>query len=262
MWGRCPAVGAVAVEIEPARETPKPMPDHDSYQSPLVARNASRTMIELFGPRQRILIWRRLWLALAESQKKAGLKISDRQLRQLRTTLDRIDFKRAARHEKKTRHDVMAHLLAWGDLAPEARGILHLGATSAYIVDNADLMIMRDAMRLIADWLANVVDHLARFAKTHRALPTLGFTHYQPAQTTTVGKRAAMWCWDFVRDLEEIEHRIDDLRFRGVKGKVVLVGRSTRRSCSEGSSSPRLRSRASFVCLGFPYVFLAVFASV
>ncbi len=194
------------------------MPDHNSYQSPLVARNASRAMIELFGPRQRILTWRRLWLALAESQKKAGLRISDRQLRQLRSTLDRIDFKRAARHEKKTRHDLMAHLLTWGELAPEARGILHLGATSAYIVDNADLIIMRDAMRLIADWLANVIDHLARFAKTHRVLPTLGFTHYQPAQTTTVGKRAAMWCWDFVRDLEEIEHRIDDLRFRGVKG--------------------------------------------
>jgi len=189
-----------------------------SYETPLVQRYASREMCELFGARHRILTWRRLWLALAEAQRNAGLKISARQISLLKKTIDRIDFKAAARHEKRLRHDVMAHLHAWGDIAPEARGILHLGATSAYIVDNADLLIMRDALRMIAQWLANVIDALATFARQHRRLATLGFTHYQPAQVTTVGKRAALWCYDFVRDLEEIEHRVRGLRLRGVKG--------------------------------------------
>lgn len=194
------------------------MQDNAVYTSPLVARNASREMSELFGPRTRILTWRRLWLELARAQRKLGLNITASQLSRLEKTLDQIDFRRAARHEKKLRHDVMAHLHTWGDVAPDARGILHLGATSAYIVDNADLIIMRDALTLIAAWLANTVDALADFAKEHRALPVLGLTHYQPAQVTTVGKRAALWCYDFVRDLEEIEYRIKSLRFRGVKG--------------------------------------------
>ena len=194
------------------------MPKHDVYESPLVTRYATKRMGELFGARNRILTWRRLWLALAKAQRRAGLPITERQIRQLERTLDNIDFAAAARHEKRLRHDVMAHLHTWGDLAPSARGILHLGATSAFVVDNADLIIMRDAMRLIADWLACVVDALARFAKKHRALPTLGFTHYQPAQVTTVGKRAALWCYEFVRGLDEIEHRLTSLRFRGVKG--------------------------------------------
>ncbi len=194
------------------------MARHDVYESPLVSRYTSDEMCALFGPRHRILTWRRLWLALAKAQRSAGLKITDRQIRQLESTLENIDFAAAARHEKRLRHDVMAHLYAWGDIAPDARGILHLGATSAYIVDNADLIIMRDGLQMIAEWLACVIDKLATFAKKHRALPTLGFTHYQPAQVTTVGKRAALWCYDFVRDLEEIEHRLADLRFRGVKG--------------------------------------------
>ncbi|MGD2110927.1 MAG: adenylosuccinate lyase [Phycisphaerae bacterium] len=194
------------------------MPDHDVYQSPLVTRYASREMSELFGARHRILTWRRLWLALAKAQRRTGLKVTAKQIQQLEQTIENIDFKAAARHEKRTRHDVTAHVLAWGDVAPHARPILHLGATSAYVVDNADLIIMRDALRLLADSLARVIDALATFAKKHRSLPTLGFTHFQPAQTTTVGKRAALWCYDFVRDLEEVEHRIAALRFRGVKG--------------------------------------------
>ena len=194
------------------------MASHDVYESPLISRYTSHAMCALFGPRHRILTWRRLWLALAKAEKAVGLNITDRQIRQLESTLETIDFAAAARHEKRLRHDVMAHLHAWGDVAPDARGILHLGATSAYIVDNADLIIMREALRMIAEWLACVIDNLATFAKTHRALPTLGFTHYQPAQVTTVGKRAALWCYDFVRDLEEVEHRLTDLRFRGVKG--------------------------------------------
>ncbi|MGB2987575.1 MAG: adenylosuccinate lyase [Phycisphaerae bacterium] len=194
------------------------MANHDVYESPLVARYATRRMCELFSARRRILTWRRLWLALAKAQRRAGLKISARQIRQLEDTLEKINFAAAARHEKRLRHDVMAHLHAWGDVAPDARGILHLGATSAFVVDNADLVIMRDALRMIAEWLACVIDALATFAKKYRATPTLGFTHYQPAQVTTVGKRAALWCYDFVRDLEEVEHRITSLRFRGVKG--------------------------------------------
>lgn len=194
------------------------MPDHDAYESPLTQRYASPEMSRLFGARHRILTWRRLWLALAEAQRRAGLKITVRQINQLKRTIDRIDFASAARHEKRLRHDVMAHLHAWGDVAPEAGGILHLGATSAYVVDNADLIVMRDALRIIAGWLANVIDALATFAKRHRAVPTLGLTHYQPAQVTTVGKRAILWCYDFVRDLDEVEHRLSSLRFRGVKG--------------------------------------------
>jgi len=194
------------------------MAKEDIYQSPLVSRYASKAMCELFGARHRILTWRRLWLALAKAQRRAGLKISARQIKQLEDTLRRIDFATAGRHEKRLRHDVMAHLHTWGDIAPDARGILHVGATSAFVVDNADLIIQRDALRHIADWLANAIDALATFAKKYRNLPTLGFTHYQPAQVTTVGKRAALWCYEFVRDLDEIEYRLGTLRFRGVKG--------------------------------------------
>lgn len=188
------------------------------YESPLVARNASREMAELFGPRTRILTWRKLWLALAKEERRLGLDISAEQIAELERTIDRIDFSAAARYEARVRHDVMAHIQAWGDLAPNARGILHLGATSAYVVDNADLILMRDGLRRLAGWLANVVDALGAFAVRHRDLPALGYTHFQPAQVTTVGKRAATWAWDYVRDLSEIEHRIASLRFRGVKG--------------------------------------------
>lgn len=191
---------------------------HDLYASPLVARNASERMSRLFGAEHRIATWRRLWIALAEAQRALGLPISAKQITALKRAAGRIDFAAAARYEAQARHDVMAHLHAFGDAAPEARGILHLGATSCYVVDNADLIIMRDALRLIAEWLAACIDRLAKFARKYRALPTLGFTHYQPAQLTTVGKRAALWCWDFVRDLEEVETRIERLRFRGVKG--------------------------------------------
>lgn len=194
------------------------MPDHDVYDSPLVERYASRRMSELFGARHRILTWRRLWLALAKAQRSAGVKISAGQISQLEQTLDKIDFAAAARHEKRLRHDVMAHVHAWGDVAPEARGILHLGATSAFVVDNADLIVMREALDLIAEWLACAVDALATFAIKHKSVPTLGYTHFQPAQLTTVGKRAALWCYDFVRDLGEVEYRSASLRFRGVKG--------------------------------------------
>jgi len=188
------------------------------YENPLVTRNASPEMCQLFSPRRRILTWRLIWLTLAESQAELGLPITQRQLNQLRKTLEDIDFKRAADYEKKLRHDVMAHLHAWGDIAPAARGILHLGVTSMDVVDNADLILTRDALVLIRDWLVNAVDALAAFARKWKNLPCLGFTHFQPAQLTTVGRRACLWCYDFVRDLEEIQRRIEDLRFRGIRG--------------------------------------------
>ncbi|MCB9865576.1 MAG: adenylosuccinate lyase [Phycisphaerales bacterium] len=191
---------------------------HELYVSALVARNASERMSRLFGAEHRIATWRRLWIALAEAQRELGLPIKAKQLAALKKAAPRIDFAAAGRYEAKLRHDVMAHLHTFGDAAPEARGILHLGATSCDIVDNADLVIMRDALRLIAEWLAACIDRLGAFARKHRALPALGFTHYQPAQLTTVGKRATLWCWDFIRDLEEVEARIAALRFRGVKG--------------------------------------------
>jgi len=194
------------------------MSHHDVYDNPLVGRYASAEMSRLFSPRHRIRTWRRIWLTLAEAEAELGVPITARQLARLRRTIDDIDFDAAAAHEKRLRHDVMAHVHAWGDVAPEARGILHLGATSMDIVDNADLLIARDALGLIRDWLVTVIDALATFARRHRGLPCLGYTHFQPAQLTTVGRRACLWAYDFVRDLEEIEYRLANLRFRGIRG--------------------------------------------
>ncbi|UCC97712.1 MAG: adenylosuccinate lyase [Phycisphaerales bacterium] len=190
----------------------------DVYTSPLVERNASREMAELFGARKKFGTWRRLWLELARAQKKLGLDISQSQIKQMARHLDEINFKKAARYEKQFRHDVMAHVYAFADAAPKAGPIIHLGATSCYVGDNADLLIMREAMQLIAGKLAALIDLLGKFAKKNRSLATLGFTHYQPAQLTTVGKRATLWCYEFVMDLQEIEHRLETLPFRGVKG--------------------------------------------
>jgi adenylosuccinate lyase len=188
------------------------------YSSPLVERNASREMAELFGAQKKFSTWRRLWLELAKAQKKLGLQIKQNQIDEMARHLDDIDFNKAARYEKKFRHDVMAHIHTFADAAPKAAPIIHLGATSCYVGDNADLVIMRQALLLTAGKLAAVINLLAGFAKKYRALATLGFTHYQPAQLTTVGKRAALWCYEFVMDLDEIEHRLNALPFRGVKG--------------------------------------------
>ncbi len=188
------------------------------YSSPLVERNASREMAELFGAQKKFSTWRRLWLELAKAQKKLGLDIKQSQIKQMARHLNDIDFKKAARYEKQFRHDVMAHVHTFADAAPKAAPIIHLGAASCYIGDNADLIIMREALQLIAAKLTSVINLLGKFAKKHRSLATLGFTHYQPAQLTTVGKRATLWCYEFVMDLQEIEHRLDTLPFRGVKG--------------------------------------------
>lgn len=188
------------------------------YVSPLVERNASEEMAELFGAQKKFSTWRRLWLELARAQKKLGLDIRQSQIRQMVKHLDDIDFKKAAQYEKQFRHDVVAHIHTFADAAPKAAPIIHLGATSCYVGDNADLIIMREALQLVAAKLAVVIHQLGRFAKKHRALATLGFTHFQPAQLTTVGKRATLWCHEFVMDLHEIEHKLQTLPFRGVKG--------------------------------------------
>ncbi|MCK4753212.1 MAG: adenylosuccinate lyase [Planctomycetes bacterium] len=192
--------------------------DKDLYSSPLVERNASREMSELFGPQKKFSTWRKLWLELAKAQKKLGLNITQTQITQMAKHLEDIDFNKAARYETKFRHDVVAHIHTFAEVAPKAAPIIHLGATSCFVADNTDLIIMRQALQLVSGKLAACMDLLGKFAKKHRALPALGFTHYQPAQLTTVGKRATLWCYDFATDLDEIEHRLDTLAFRGVKG--------------------------------------------
>ena len=194
------------------------MSDPNTYQSPLASRNASPAMQAIWSPQRKFSTWRRLWLALAESEQQLGLNITDAQLTELRAHLDDIDFDAAAAYEKKLRHDVMAHVHALGDVAPTARPIVHLGATSQFVVCNTELCQIRDALTLVAGKLAAAIDRLATFAEKYRDMPTLAFTHYQPAQPTTVGKRAALWAHDLSLALEEVEHRLASLRFRGVKG--------------------------------------------
>ena len=196
------------------------------YDNPLVTRYAGRAMAELWGPQRKFSTWRRLWLALAEAQYELKLKddrgklprIQAKQLKQLKAHLDDIDFAKADAHERRLRHDVMAHIHTFGEACPDARDIIHLGATSCYVTDNTDLILMREGLGLLAGRLVGVIDALGSFAQRHRDLATLGFTHFQPAQLTTVGKRACLWAYDFILDLRELEQRMAALKFRGVKG--------------------------------------------
>lgn len=189
-----------------------------TYENPLITRYASREMATLWGNERRFRTWRALWIALAENEQRLGLQITDEQIGQLRRFRDDLNLEVAANYERKLRHDVMAHVHAYGDQCPEAKPIIHLGATSCYITDNADLILMRDSLRLIASRIATVIDRLGRFAQEHRALPCLGFTHLQPAQPTTVGKRCCLWIYDLVLDLEAVEHRLANLKARSTKG--------------------------------------------
>lgn len=191
---------------------------HDRYDNPLISRYASAEMAELWGEQRKFGLWRRLWVVLAEAERELGLFITQEQLEELKAHVDDIDFKRAAAYEAKLRHDVMAHVHAYGDACPSARGIIHLGATSCYITDNADLILMREGLALLARRIASVIDQLGQFAQQHRELACLGFTHLQPAQPTTVGKRACLWAYDLALDLAEIEYRIAALRARSIKG--------------------------------------------
>ncbi len=190
----------------------------NSYKNPLEERYSSEEMLYNFSPNNKFRNWRKLWIALAEIEKDLGLDISDEQIAQLKENAEDIDYVKAAEYEKKFRHDVMAHVHTYGDVAPLAKGIIHLGATSAFVGDNTDLIQMRDGLLLIRKQLVNVMKNLADFALQYKDLPTLGFTHYQPAQLTTVGKRATLWLQSLVLDFEELEFFIETLRFRGVKG--------------------------------------------
>ena len=188
------------------------------YQNPLIERYSSREMAVLWGPERRFKTWRSLWVALAESEKELGLPISDAQLTQLKEFQNELNLDIAADYERQLRHDVMAHVHAYGDQCPAAKAIIHLGATSCFVTDNADLILIRQALQLVALRLAATIDVLGRFASEYRALPCLAFTHFQPAQPTTVGKRCCLWTYDLVLDLHEIEHRLQQLCARSAKG--------------------------------------------
>lgn len=190
----------------------------DTYESPLNSRYASKEMQFLFSPDHKFRTWRRLWIALAESEKELGLPITDEQISELEKYQDDINYDVAAREERIVRHDVMAHVHAYGEQCPHAKGIIHLGATSCYVGDNTDILIMRDALILIRKRLLKVILGLSKFADEYKDLPTLGFTHFQPAQLVTVGKRATLWLQDLLFDLDELEFVIEHLCLLGCKG--------------------------------------------
>lgn len=193
-------------------------PERDFFRSPLAARYAGKAMRVQFSERTRIRWWRRSWLALAEAERELGLDIDAKAIEELSRHIDDIDFDRAAELEKKFRHDVMAHLHTFAEQHPPARAFLHLGATSCFITDNSDLVILRQALRLVESSLVSVMEQLAEFALEHRNLATVGYTHFQPAQPTTVGKRACLWLQDLAMDLVEVRRLADELPLRGVKG--------------------------------------------
>ena len=189
-----------------------------NYESPLSSRYASEEMQYLFSPDNKFRTWRRLWIALAETEQELGLPITDEQIEELKAHADDINYDVAAAREKEVRHDVMAHVYAYGQQCPKARGIIHLGATSCYVGDNTDLIILYDALRLVRKKLVSALALLARFADEYKALPTLAFTHFQPAQPTTVGKRATLWAQEFLMDLDEVDYRLSRARLLGSKG--------------------------------------------
>jgi len=190
----------------------------NTWRSPLSERYASPAMLANFSERTKITRWRRLWIELARNERELGLSITQEQIAELEAHVDEIDIAAAARYERELRHDVMAQIHAWGDLCPSARPIVHLGATSCFVTDNADLLAIREGLDLVRAKLVNVIAALAKFAREYKSLPTLGWTHLQPAQATTVGKRATLWLQDLVHDLEDLDHARATLRFRGVKG--------------------------------------------
>ncbi|AYZ12663.1 adenylosuccinate lyase [Chryseobacterium tructae] len=190
----------------------------NSYKNPLEERYSSEEMLFNFSHNNKFRTWRKLWIALAEIEKDLGLEITDEQIAELKANAENIDFDKAAEYEKKFRHDVMAHVHTYGDVAPSAKGIIHLGATSAFVGDNTDLIQIRDGLLILKKKLVNVMKNLADFAIQYKDLPTLGFTHFQPAQLTTVGKRATLWLQSLVLDIEELDFFLETLRFRGVKG--------------------------------------------
>ncbi len=190
----------------------------DRYVSPLSERYASREMQYIFSPDMKFRTWRKLWIALAETEKELGLNITQEQIDELKANADNINYDVAKEREKQVRHDVMSHVYAYGVQCPKAKGIIHLGATSCYVGDNTDIIVMTEALKLVRKKLVNVLAELAKFAEEHKALPTLAFTHFQPAQPTTVGKRATLWMQEFLLDLEDLDFVLSTMKLLGSKG--------------------------------------------
>ncbi|MBE6049439.1 MAG: adenylosuccinate lyase [Clostridium sp.] len=190
----------------------------DLYNSPLNSRYASKEMSYIFSEDMKFTTWRKLWVSLAECEKELGLSITDEQIEELKAHINDVNYEDAIKREKEVRHDVMSHVYAYGLQCPKAKGIIHLGATSCYVGDNTDIIIMRDALLLVKEKMVTVLHRLRNFALKYKDMPTLGFTHYQPAQLTTVGKRATLWMQDLVMDIENIDYVISNLKLRGVKG--------------------------------------------
>ena len=190
----------------------------DLYSTPLNSRYASKEMSFIFSEDMKFTTWRKLWVALAEGEKELGLNITDEQIAELKANINNINYDDAIKREKEVRHDVMSHVYAYGLQCPNAKGIIHLGATSCYVGDNTDVIIMRDALKLVKTKIVTVLNHLKNFALQYKDMPTLGFTHFQPAQLTTVGKRATLWMQDLVMDVENIDFLLSTLKLRGVKG--------------------------------------------
>ena len=223
---------------------------HDRYESPLSSRYASDEMQYIFSPDKKFSTWRRLWVALARAEMELGLPVTQEQVDELEAHLTDIDYDKAAAYEKKLRHDVMAHVHTYGEACPKAMPIIHLGATSCYVGDNTDVILMREALLLVRDKLVQVLARLAEFAEQYKALPTLGFTHFQPAQLVTVGKRATLWMNELLMDLEEVEHRIASLKLLAARAPPALrhpswsCSRETMRNAGRwsGRSPPRWAS--------------------
>ena len=192
--------------------------NREIYSNPLAERYSSKEMLENFSPKNKFSTWRKLWVALAEAEKELGLNITDEQIEDMKKVIYDIDYELAEAQEKKVRHDVMAHVHTFGTQAPSAMPIIHLGATSAYVGDNTDLIQIKTGLEILRGKIVNVLDGMAKFAVEYKDLPTLGFTHFQAAQLTTVGKRTTLWMQSLLLDLEELEFTIENLRFRGVKG--------------------------------------------
>ena len=190
----------------------------DLYSTPLNSRYASKEMSYIFSEDMKFSTWRKLWVALAEAEKELGLDITDEQINELKDNIYNINYDDAIKKEKEVRHDVMSHVYAYGLQCPKAKGIIHLGATSCYVGDNTDIILMKEALEIIKEKIVAVLSHLSKFALKYKDMPTLGFTHFQPAQLTTVGKRATLYMQDLVMDLENIEFLIYTLKLRGVKG--------------------------------------------
>ena len=234
---------------------------HDRYENPLISRYASVEMAELFSPQRKFSTWRRIWIALAQAQQELGLGVTTEQIAQLQEHVDSIDFDTARQYEKKLRHDVMAHVHAYGDVCPDARPIIHLGATSCFVTDNTDLIILREALVAVRSRLAAVIDQLGTFAAKTQNLATLGFTHLQPAQPTTVGKRACLWAYDLALDLQEVVHRIEQMQARSTKGTTgaqasflkLLDGDHGKVKALESSVAEKLGFTTSYAVTGQTY---------